>query len=47
MITPGMDSVPKKVEDELVRCMSQQVDEHIKLLRPMKDRITAALRNYK
>ena len=47
MISPGMDSIPKKVEDELIRCMSTQVDEHIKLLKPMKDRITAALKNYK
>jgi hypothetical protein len=47
MMTPGMDSVPKKVEDELIRCMSMQVDEHIKLLKPMKDRITSALKNYK
>lgn len=46
-ITPGMDSVPKKVEEELIRCMGKQVNEHIKLLKPMKDRITAALSNYK
>jgi len=47
MITPGLDSIPKKVEEELIRCMGIQVEEHIKLLKPMKDRITSALKNYK
>ena len=46
MMTPGSE-VSAKVENALINCMSQQVDEHIKLLRPMKDRITAALKNYK
>jgi hypothetical protein len=50
MITPGMENDPKKmatIEQSLINCMSKQVDEHIKLLRPMKDRITSALRNFK
>lgn len=50
MIQPGMENDPNKmakVEQALISCMSKQVDEHIKLLRPLKDRITAALKNYK
>ncbi|KAL3910562.1 MAG: hypothetical protein SGILL_007647 [Bacillariaceae sp.] len=50
MIKPGMESDPNKmakVENALIDCMGRQVDEHIKLLKPMKDRITAALKNYK
>ncbi|KAL3921145.1 MAG: hypothetical protein SGARI_006757, partial [Bacillariaceae sp.] len=50
LIKPGMESDPSqmaKVEQSLINCMSKQVDEHIKLLRPMKDRITAALKNFK
>jgi hypothetical protein len=49
MMTPGMQDNPKKVakvEVALISCMSKQVDEHIKLLTPMKDRITEALKNY-
>jgi predicted transglutaminase-like cysteine proteinase len=50
MITPGTENDPSKmakVENALIACMSQQVNEHIKLLQPMKERITAALKNYK
>lgn len=50
MITPGMENDPSKIakaENALISCMAQQVDEHIKLLKPMKERITAALKNYK
>ncbi len=50
MMVPGIENDSKKmakVEDVLINCMSKQVDEHIKLLNPMKDRITAALKNYK
>jgi Eukaryotic protein of unknown function (DUF842) len=49
-ITPGMDNDPSKIaalEQDLLKCMSQQVDEHIKLLKPMKDRIVANLKNFK
>ena len=41
MIRPGTESDPNqvsKVEQALISCMSKQVDEHIKLLKPMKDR---------
>eukprot|EP00934_Nitzschia_sp_Nitz4_P007661 Nitzschia sp. Nitz4//scaffold29_size155292//97990//98517//NITZ4_002671-RA/size155292-augustus-gene-0.231-mRNA-1//-1//CDS//3329546487//7651//frame0 len=34
-----------RIEDTLIKCMSQQVDEHIKLLRPMKDRIVSTLKS--
>jgi len=47
MISPGMQSVPRNVEETLIKCMTQQVDEHVKLLKPLKDRITASLKNYK
>lgn len=49
LLTPGMENNPKqiaKVEDTLINCMSKQVDEHILLLKPMKERITAALKNF-
>jgi len=48
LIKPGMESDPNqisKVEQALISCMSKQVNEHINLLGPMKDRITAALKN--
>ena len=41
MIRPGTENDPtqvSKVEQALISCMSKQVDEHIKLLKPMKDR---------
>lgn len=50
MMVPGMETDPKKmarVEEALIDCMAKQVEEHIKLLKPMKDRITATLKNYK
>lgn len=50
MMVPGMENDSRKmqkVEDVLINCMSHQVDEHIKLLNPMKERINAALKNYK
>jgi hypothetical protein len=50
MMVPGIENDAKKmakVEDVLINCMSKQVDEHIKLLKPMKERIAAALKNYK
>jgi len=49
-IQPGMENDPNKmaaIEQSLIDCMSKQVNEHIKLLQPMKNRITAALKNYK
>ena len=50
MMKPGMEDDPHtmgKVEEALISCMAKQVDEHIKLLKPMKERITSALKNYK
>ena len=41
LIKPGMESDPNqisKVEQALISCMSKQVNEHINLLGPMKDR---------
>ncbi|KAG7351744.1 protein of unknown function DUF842 containing protein [Nitzschia inconspicua] len=49
-IQPGMENDPSKmaaIEQSLLDCMSKQVNEHIKLLQPMKNRITAALKNFK
>ena len=49
MITPGMQNdsyAMGKVEKVLISCMETQVNEHIKLLKPMKDRITSVLKNY-
>ena len=50
MVTPGMENDSRKmakVETALINCMKNQVDDHIKLLKPMKDRITTALKNFK
>ena len=50
LMSPGTENDPKKmgkVEEALINCMAKQVDEHIKLLKPMKERISAALKNYK
>lgn len=50
MIDPGMENDSKKmskVEESLISCMGKTVDEHIKLLKPMKERITSSLKNYK
>jgi hypothetical protein len=49
LMAPGDQDNPAKmakVEKAMIDCMSKQVDEHIKLLQPMKQRITAALKNY-
>ena len=49
MLSPGDQNDPSKLakaENALIQCMSAQVDEHIKLLQPMKQRISAALKNY-
>lgn len=46
MITPG-GQVDSKIENALINCMSKQVDEHIKLLKPMNNRISGALKNFK
>ncbi|CAJ1969944.1 unnamed protein product [Cylindrotheca closterium] len=50
MMYPGIENDARKmtqVEDALVKCMGQQVDEHIKLLKPMKERIVSALKSFK
>jgi len=47
LISPGMENNPKqmqKVEDSLLKCMSKAVDQHIALLKPMKDRIVNQLK---
>lgn len=49
-IQPNMENDPSKmaaIEKALLDCMGKQVNEHIKLLQPMKNRITSALRNFK
>jgi Eukaryotic protein of unknown function (DUF842) len=49
-IQPGMENDPNKmanIEQSLLDCMSKQVNEHIKLLQPMKNRIIANLNNFK
>jgi hypothetical protein len=48
-IQPGMENDPSKmaiIEKSLLDCMSKQVNDHIKLLQPMKNRIIAALKNF-
>ena len=48
MITPGTENDVKKmakIEGTLLDCMSMQVNEHIKLLKPMKERIIGSLKN--
>ena len=47
MMTPGIENDARKmskVEDTLINCMSKQVDEHIQLLKPMKERIITGLK---
>ena len=44
MIKPGTENdsyAMSKVEKALISCMETQVNEHIKLLKPMKDRYVA------
>lgn len=46
LMKPGMENDAKqmnKVEDALIGCMSKTVDEYIKLLKPMKERIRVQL----
>ena len=48
MMSPGDQNDPSKIakiENALIKCMTAQVDEHIKLLQPMKQRIAANLKN--
>jgi len=47
MMKPGYENDAKqmaKVEDYLINCMSRTVDEYIKLLNPMKERIKVQLK---
>jgi len=47
MMKPGYENDAKqmaKVEDALIGCMSSTVDGHIKLLKPMKDRVQQQLK---
>ena len=51
LMRPGMENDANqisKVEQKLISCMSKQVDDHIKMLRTMKDRcvVTCILRAY-
>mmetsp|Transcript_33615 Transcript_33615/g.79283 ORF Transcript_33615/g.79283 Transcript_33615/m.79283 type:complete len:153 (+) Transcript_33615:231-689(+) len=49
MISPGMEQDARavsRVENALIKCMEQQVNDHIQLLQPMKDRITSVLKHY-
>lgn len=46
-MVPGYENDAKKiakVEDTLLTCMSKTVDQHIALLKPMKERIIAQLK---
>jgi hypothetical protein len=45
LVKPGYENDPNqisKVEQALISCMSKQVNEHIKLLKPMKDRYVSS-----
>jgi hypothetical protein len=47
MIKPGFEddaAALSKVEDHVLTCMSKTVDTHIKLLRPMQDRIVGEIK---
>lgn len=49
-MTPGIEDEPKKmakVETILIDCMAKTVDEHIKLLKPLQNRVSDALKNIK
>lgn len=49
-MTPGIENEPKKmakVESILIDCMAKTVDEHIKLLKPLQDRVSVALKSFK
>ena len=46
LMRPGMENDANqisKVEQKLISCMSKQVDDHIKMLRTMKDRCVVTL----
>lgn len=50
VMTPGYEQDMKKlqkVEDTLLQCMSKTVDEHILLLKPMKQRMAQQLKQFK
>jgi hypothetical protein len=47
MIKPGMEnesSSMTKIEDHVLKCMSKTVDNHITLLKPMKERLVGELK---
>jgi hypothetical protein len=47
LMVPGYEKDAKKmakVEDALISCMARTVDEHIGLLKPLKQRIAAQLK---
>ena len=47
MMQPGYENDAKKmakVEDALITCMSKTVDQHIGMLKPLKDRISSQLK---
>lgn len=49
MFRPGMDNDPSKIaklEESLLQCMSKTVDQHIKLLSPMKQRIESQIKQF-
>jgi hypothetical protein len=44
---PGFENDAKmtqRVEDKLIACMAGTVDKHIKLLKPLKDRVVQQLK---
>ena len=46
LMVPGQEPSPSqmsKIESQLLSCMGKTVDEHSKLLKPMKDRIQGML----
>ena len=47
LMKPGYENDARKmakVEDTLLTCMSKTVDEYIGMLKPMKDRVAAQLK---
>jgi Eukaryotic protein of unknown function (DUF842) len=47
LMSPGAENDARKmqkVEDALIKCIGKTVDEHIALLKPMKERIIAQLK---
>jgi hypothetical protein len=50
LMVPGYEKDAKRmqmVEDALLSCMARTVDQHIQLLKPMKDRIASSLKSMK